>query len=384
MNQFIACKLEFTCEAENRIRLPRYSGSAFRGAFFESLRRDFCMNKAMDSCLRCATAGVCPICRLVATVEKGSDRGAEIPRPFALQPVIGRNFIEPREDFSFGLTLYGRSLPLFPYVVLGVQRMGEAGIGSRAAPGYFRLKSARVINPLTGQEKNIYSSDARIVNMPDVTITHQDVLKTAAGMHSGSLRLKFLTPLRLVADGVLVQKLTFPVFMQRLLRRLTDLHRHYCISSISSSLPASAPAKPPAHAADDGKAGILQGAGKGKGTPLLPSPSKGEGQGEGDIALNKPDLDFPGLLERSREVSVIQDDTYWVDLSSYSRRRNARTPVGGLMGAIVFSGNIEDFLPLLVWGQFTHIGKDATRGNGWYSLSSLLPSGGEELKVRRV
>jgi len=174
MDQFVAHKLNFTCEAVTAVSLPRYTGSSLRGAFFGALRQDFCLNKKLNTCLHCPTAEVCPICRLVATVERDSDRGAEIPRPFTLQPVITENNrFEPGQSFSFGITLFGQSLSLFPYAILAIQRMGEIGMGNRAvAPGRFLLREAKVANPLSAIEKSIYSSDTRIVNVPDLAITH--------------------------------------------------------------------------------------------------------------------------------------------------------------------------------------------------------------------
>jgi hypothetical protein len=88
MEKFTAYNLVFQCEALTAASLPRYNGSALRGAFFGALRQDFCLNKNLNSCLDCPTAGVCPICRLVATVERDNIRGAEIPRPFSLQPLV--------------------------------------------------------------------------------------------------------------------------------------------------------------------------------------------------------------------------------------------------------------------------------------------------------
>jgi hypothetical protein len=75
------------------------------------------------------------------------------------------------------------------------------------------------------------------------------------------------------------------------------------------------------------------------------------------------------LLEKAELVQVAEDQTSWLDRSSYSRRRQASTPTGGLVGEIAFEGELEVFLPYLVWGQFTHVGKDVTRGNGWYQIA---------------
>lgn len=318
MNGFTAYKLSFTCRAQTGIHLPRHNGSTLRGAFFGALRRDFCLNKSLDSCLQCPAAEACPICRLVATVEQGNERGAEVPRPFALEPVIAeRTHFSEGELFSFGITLFGQTLALFPYVILAVQRMGEIGMGNKSlAPGRFILHAAEVVNPFTGEGKPVYASDTRIVNMPDLPITQQDILDFASRFPADSLILELLTPLRLVVKGTLVQQLTFRLFMQRLLRRLTDLY-HYCCDQ-------------------------------------------------------KLDLDFPYLLERAAQIQVERDDTGWSDLTSFSRRRQATTPVGGLTGEIAFAGDLRELLPLIVWGEITHVGKDATRGNGWYRIKDRV------------
>lgn len=318
MENFKAYTIDFLCEAVTDLYLPRFNGSTLRGAFFGALRQDFCLNNKLDTCLHCPAAEHCPICRLVATVEWDNSRGAEIPRPYTIQPVIAGHTHFPRgESFAFGITLFGESLSLFPHTILAVQKMGETGMGipipQTRERGRFLLRQAKATNPVVAMEKPIYLDDTRIVNVPDIPITHRDILDYTARLDTDRLCLNLLTPLRLVMESALVPKLTFRIFMQRLLRRLTDLY-HYC--------------------------------------------------GDQDL-----EMDFPALLKQAEEVQVSQDNTRWLDLSSYSGRRQASTPIGGLMGEITFAGNLKEFLPLLVWGQITHVGKDATKGNGWYRIA---------------
>lgn len=65
------------------------------------------------------------------------------------------------------------------------------------------------------------------------------------------------------------------------------------------------------------------------------------------------------------------DATRWLDAMISSSRTARATPIGGLIGRIRFSGDMRPFLPWLCWGEVSHVGKDATKGNGWYRL--LLP-----------
>ncbi len=314
MRNFVAYRLSFNCVVTSNMVLPRNKGSMLRGAFFGSLRRDFCLNKTVSSCLTCPAAEICPVSRLAATVDKENPRGEEIVRPFALEPIVSdATQLGQGELFSFSITLLGKTLTLFPYTVLAVQRMGEIGMGNReVAPGLFTLREVTVSNPLLGVEKSIFNHDNRLVRVPDVAITHNDVLRYSAALPQDRVRLRLVTPLRLVMDGKLVHRLTFQALMRRLLRRLTDLHNHFCDEKL--------------------------------------------------------ELDFHSLLEKAEHIQVAEDKTYWVDLSSYSRRRQTSTPIGGLVGEISFAGELQDLLPFLVWGQFTHVGKDVTKGNGWYEV----------------
>jgi hypothetical protein len=70
------------------------------------------------------------------------------------------------------------------------------------------------------------------------------------------------------------------------------------------------------------------------------------------------------------------DRTHWVHLESYSTRQRRATPIGGLVGAAVYEGDLAPFRPWLVWGQFTHVGKNAVKGDGWMRVEAadLCPS----------
>jgi hypothetical protein len=53
-------------------------------------------------------------------------------------------------------------------------------------------------------------------------------------------------------------------------------------------------------------------------------------------------------------------------------RRSWRTglahDMGGFVGEVTYEGDLEEFLPLLILGQHTHVGKYAVWGNGQYEL----------------
>src|SRR5581483_11465201 len=126
------------------------------------------------------------------------------------------------------------------------------------------------------------------------------------------LCLELRSPLRLVADGRLVQRLTMAVLMRRLLRRLSDLSRLF----------GSAPLE----------------------------------------------ADFAALLAAAEAVRLIHDHTRWLDLESHSGRSGRRTPIGGLVGRVAYEGPLAPLLPYLAWLPAIGAGKDVTKGNGWIEI----------------
>jgi hypothetical protein len=301
---------------------------------------------------------VCGVSLLLATVDTEGPRGMEVPRPFALRPPLdGPRHVGPGETFGFGITLVGeQALTLLPYLVLGLRRMGELGIGrvgTTAAPssdhraprgaagdasdrgrgftsatergatsgpnrrGRFAVETLAALNPFTGARQVVMRAGEALVTLPDAPVTAAQVESWCAARGAVErLTLRLRTPLRLVVDGQLVDegRLTFAVLLRRICRRLTDLARAY---------------------------GGVEG------------------------------IDFRALLERAGAVRVAEDRTTWLDLESKSARQGRALPIGGLIGSITFAGELTPFLPLLVWAELVGVGKDVTKGNGVIELALL-------------
>lgn len=307
--------LRFECQALTAIVAPPFKGSMIRGALLSALRRDFCLDQQSRACTDCRVRQACPVCSLLATADEDSPRGVEVARPCTVEPPLeSRTLYGPGDYFSFGVTLFGDAAELLPYVMIGVQRMGETGIGNRyRASGRFVVQRIEAIDPISDKALEIHRQGENLVRHPSTPVTHEVVLSSCRPLNSPSgVRLKLLTPTRLVASGALVKRLTFPIFLRRLLRRLTDL-THTATGS-------------------------------------------------------HPGFDHEALLRQAEDVRVAEDRTRWVDVPSYSSRQGRFTPIGGLVGHVTFEGDLRPFAPWLLWGSITHIGKDATKGGGWYRL----------------
>ncbi len=323
--EFTAQRFEFRCEvAEGApVTLNQHKGSAIRGALFNSLRKAGCARLDLTSCKPCALVEVCPISFLLATVDNDSKRGMDVPRPFTVQPPLGgQNIYPPGAKFNFGLTLFAGSVNFLPYLVMALQDLEREGLGAKTEylPGRWRRGRLRVreimaLNPLTGEAQSLFSIGKRGVEAPVNPVTSSQVAGICQPAPEAVYKMEFTfhTPTRLIEDGKPLTVPKFPVLVQRLFERLTSLAREF---------------------------------------------SPGEFP-----------LDFETLMGEANQVVPVESRVQWEAVRSYSQRQRQDLSLGGFTGKATFAGKVSYLLPLLVWGQLTHVGKDATKGNGWYSLS---------------
>lgn len=315
-----AHRFQFRCLARATVMLGEHKGSAVRGMFAETVRQ-YCEQPNVASCHQCELVAICPVAHLVSPVEEAGRRGPDVPRPYSIQPPLDRRTrYETGDQMEFGLTLYGRGLNQLRVILGGFRRRGGTlQLGSRVEQsnrlwgrGTITVEEVTVVSE--GSTKTtVMDSQDNIARVPDNGVTHEAILARAAAMGDpGALAMRFLTPTRIIDQGRLVQRPAFRPLFQRLVERLSSLWEHY---------------------------------------------------GEGS-----PPLDYPALMAAAEQVKTIQDETRWIDLESYSSRRGTRTPIGGFAGRAVFQGPLVPLLPWLIWGEYTHVGKNAVKGDGWYTI----------------
>lgn len=334
MQHFTAHRLAVLAEAQSTIELNEHQGSAIRGSLYHALRGHFCVNREAVECAACPLVATCPVATLVSMLDPDPRHrhGRYASRPLTIQPPLpgrGGTAVQtergvfyhyyPGDRLAFGMTIYSDALSLFPYVILSLHNLQRGGIGRRVEQhdgrmrrGTFTILQIEAENPLTGERHLIHNPGDRMVRMPDIPVTHEQVL--AQPVPRGPVTLEFLTPTRLVRGGKLVKphQFTFRVFFQRLIERLERLSRLFC-----------------------------------------------------DTPLELEDREE--LLALADRVEIVERDLCWEEVRSYSTRRRGASPISGLMGSVTLQA--EDwapFWPWVLWGQFTHVGKDAVKGNGWY------------------
>jgi hypothetical protein len=81
----------------------------------------------------------------------------------------------------------------------------------------------------------------------------------------------------------------------------------------------------------------------------------------------KLEVDLKGLVARSHFIRSKEKDL--VQVTSERAGLDIYYKVGGFVGSIVYEGDLEEFYPFVVLGQYLHAGKGATYGYGKYRIN---------------
>ena len=304
----------FTCELETDADLPYYKGSTFRGVFGRALKKVVCALKYQD-CDACLLRGKCVYAQVFETPVAGKTKDVRMaaqPHPFVIEPPLTIKTHYPAGSiFDFYLLLMGDANNYLPYFIYAFEQMGKIGIGRKVngQRGRFALESVR-------------SNDATIYSSSDQKLSMNGNLKK---LHLASpapesdktlcLKLTLETPLRLKFDNRLKADLPFHVLVRAMLRRMSSLMIAY-------------------------------------------------GDGE-------PDLDYRGLVQRARAVTITDNNLSWYDWQRYSFRQEKKMLMGGMAGSVTYTGNIDEFLPLVDFCEKAHLGKQTTFGLGKIRTESI-------------
>lgn len=313
--------------AEGETALPSFLGSTLRGAFGYALKQAVCVMNHRD-CGRCLVANQCVYPYVFETPAPPNlsilHNQRNAPHPFIIDPPIyprrnqadRQRILTAGDELEFGLTIMGRAIGYLPYIVYALHEMAQRGIGKGRAQ--FALAGVSV-HQSTGIRHEIFDDvTQRLDETPDVVSDLSQLIddrldQLQARGSDDRLNIRFITPLRIKVQGDLQPKADFEMLVRNLLRRISLLM-------------------------------IIHG----------------------DRQL---DLDFKGLLELARAVEVRSSSLHWWDWGRYSARQETVMKLGGFVGEAEFTGDrLQDFLPLIVAGEFLRIGSATSFGLGKYEL----------------
>jgi hypothetical protein len=333
------------------------AGTALRGAFGHSLKKIVCIDKNAE-CLTCPVAETCVFQIVFYPIQgehsSGPKRQRTPPRGFVIKPPLNSMAeYPPGEPFLFDFLLVGRLANYLPYIIVPFRELGEIGIGARR--GKFVLDEIASVKPIIDEEcrdrsldpsrpsgkqervETIYLARDGIVRnvngrvmLSDLMSAHGNLAPISSNPHSlrgdtggiTRLTLNFLTPTQLrynptgeKGKSQIVREPEFHHIVKRLRDRIDALARYYC---------------------------------------------------DGPLNIN-----YKAFGERAEEVKTVSRELYWVDQSRRSHQGHPHD-LSGFVGRITFEGNLSEFLPFLVLGQYLHVGENAVFGSGRYGVEFNL------------
>ena len=308
----IFAQYNFFCSFENETILPGFKGSTFRGTFGHALKKVICAQKFQE-CNSCLLWNQClyPLIFETPNVGKPPDsaRFAAVPHPFVIQPpMTNRTRFSEGDDFNFNLLLFGEINKNLPYFIYTFDQMGKIGVGKKVEGyrGFFKLKE------IHHENRPIYSSKDNKLNMHDLPETLK-IENIKSETDKTRIRVFFDTPLRFKNENHLSEELPFHRLIRLILRRISSLMITY-------------------------------------------------GNGE-------PDMDYKGIVRRAQNIRTLESTLKWYDWRRYSNRQEQDMNFGGLIGSVMYEGDMNEFLPLIQFSEKVHIGKQTTFGLGKMRVS---------------
>lgn len=322
MEKFRLAKFKFDLAVQEKILLPSYKGSTFRGGFGHILKKIVCVNKG-QTCENCLLKEKC---LYISIFETSPPQDTEImrkypsvPRPFVIEPPLNskREYYK-EEELIFSLILIGKAIEYLPYFIFAFQELGKIGIGK--GRGKYILKKVESLS-LT-KKSTIYEEKDNLLCDSYHHITFNDFHKLSSCLSQGKLTLKFITPTRIKYEERFTKNLEFHILMRNLLRRIFLLSYFHCDEEY-----------------------------------------KKEKTSSGNNSTIKL------LIEKAKKIKIENQNLRWYDWERYSSRQDTRMKLGGFLGEITYKGeSFKDFLPYILLGSFTHLGKGATFGLGKYEI----------------
>lgn len=306
--------LRFHAIAVASIKLGEYQGGErLRDALAQVMLRTICPETRRAQKPSVEHAAVCPACWLLAAdVDPGAVRRAySLAGP---QPPV--DTLAPNQPFQFTITLFGEGFRFLPYFVLAASAMGDIGVGP--GRGKFEITSIHAVNPLTEESRAILAEGEKIIRPQNLPIGWKEASALTQGFPSeGNLRIRFLSPIRLIESDALVKAPDFGIFFRRLLERMDELSKQHNGS---------------------------------------------------ERRLSEEVMELNQLAD---QVRLIESDVRWIELHGPSGRTGRDTPMSGFVGHAVYrSKHWNRLLPFLVLGQGTQAGKLTAKGNGVFQVES--------------
>lgn len=317
-DHFTLAHYEFTLQPENLIKMPMYNkGNILRGAFGDSLRKIVCI-KQKTYCQDCSLIEKCAYTLIFNPIGiNPAKRLYNTPRGFIIKPPLEKiKDYSSKQSIQFEMILIGKSINFLPYVIVPIIELGKWGIGINR--GRFKLQDIKVLKG--SQSESIFEPYSNTIKNIQLIISGNEITKQAQKIGDcRNLTLHFLTPTRIRFNPTGEKGKSIPIkvpefhhIIRRLRDRINALSLTYCGKNIS--------------------------------------------------------INFKELMEKAKKIKTKNVNLKWIELVRTSKSQHIQHDISGFTGDITFGGNLKEFLPWIMLGEYVHVGEDAVFGNGWYRI----------------
>lgn len=315
MEKFKLAKFKFDLTAQEKILLPSYKGSTFRGGFGHVFKKIVCVNKG-QTCENCLLKEKCIYIYLFETPPPQNTqimrKYPSVPRPFVIEPPLNskREYYK-EEELTFSLILIGKAIEYLPYFIFAFQELGKIGIGKGRRK--YVLEKVESLSPT--KKTTVYHEKDKLLHDCYHIITINSFQEIYSHLAQNKIALKFITPTRIKYEERLTENLEFHILIRNLIRRISLLSYFHC-----------------------------------------------------DEEFKKEEIKL--LIDKAKKIKIENKDLKWYDWERYSSRQDTIMKLGGFTGDITYVGkDLKDFLPYILLGTYTHVGKGATFGLGKYEIN---------------
>ncbi len=295
-------------ELNDNLSLQEYAGSMLRGGFGHALKGVSCVTRT-PTCDGCPLRSGCAyslVFQPVAPKEIALKRYTTTPVPYTVEPMgWGRQRLTAGERFSFRMVLMGPAIASLSLIILAWQRAWQRGFGPSKAKG--EVMAINWQQP-DGTWQEVFSREQPIIQPHDASIRLPETPVPQ------QVRLNLITPMRLEVNKCPVgpDRFLLALLATNLQRRVKLLQQFYFE--------------------------------------------------EAEFAQDQ--------ISQEDIVSGVMMNTNlgWRDWTRYSNRQHRKMNLGGVVGSIVLSGELNALWPYLQLGEWLHVGAKTSFGFGRYTL----------------
>jgi len=298
-------KYKFVLQLKQDTIFPDFKGGVFRSGFSSALKKISCLRKK-ESCETCSQKSKCVYSLLFeAKINNKEYRVLGFAEP--PRPFVLEPSLDEKKVYQAGdnFEIY---ILIFgnsiQFLPYLVLTFTELG---KKGVGQTKAKYD-LLSVETIDGKPIYDAHTQTFYNYDSTIKLSfDNIKEI-----NEVKIKFLTPTRIKTIGESTKDVTFQTIIKSLLRRFSGLLLFY--------------------------------------------------------TDKKLECNFDEIINEAGKISIKFSDLKWAEIEKYLMLQNTVVKLRGIVGEVVYEGELTKFYPLLKIGEYIHIGRNTTFGLGKYEI----------------